>query len=404
MTKTDKEKEKAKDDSSNEDDIRSYVKESRDREDSDDNPYKNLIGRDDDSDRDRTRDDTTYSETTEKESKEDIMLKKLDMLRKLSELRMLGIKLSQNYNIDSDYDMMKFEYELHHGIRAKKNAVQWMSNMMLNGVYFLEMANETYDPFSLKLNGWSDIMNAQEGDYYEVMGELYEKYKQPGKSVSPELRLIFMMGGTALKLHMANNRAESSPTVDEHLRNNPELAAKLRQQAAADRIKKQTQDRMSKINNVANQEHELATRRAAEINMLQRKQMEHQMAQQNSQQINALRSQLQNFDMSSNGSSMSGSNNGPVIQPRKIPQGMVVNQENVGANRGQNLREMEEQRNIQIERQNLLFQQQLQQQQLQQRLQQQNQEQLKQEYLRQQQIQQHKEQLQQQEIKKNPNA
>ena len=77
-----------------------------------------------------------------KESKEEKMLKKLDMLRKLGELAQYGVKLSQNYNINSDYNTMKYEYELHRSIRAKRNGVNWMSSMMMNCVYGLEMLNE----------------------------------------------------------------------------------------------------------------------------------------------------------------------------------------------------------------------------------------------------------------------
>merc|ERR1712139_105066 len=102
------------------------------------------------------------------ESKEEIMLKKLDMLRKLGELAQYGVKLSQNYNINSDYDTMKYEYELHRSIRAKRNGVNWMSSMMMNCVYGLEMLNEKYDPFSVKLKGWSEQMNSEQDSYYDV--------------------------------------------------------------------------------------------------------------------------------------------------------------------------------------------------------------------------------------------
>ena len=67
------------------------------------------------------------------------MLKKLDMLRKLGELAQYGVKLSQNYNMNSDYFAMKYEYELHKNIRAKQNSVNWMSSLMLNCIYGIEI-------------------------------------------------------------------------------------------------------------------------------------------------------------------------------------------------------------------------------------------------------------------------
>ena len=54
-------------------------------------------------------------------SEEGKMLKRLDMLRKLGELAQYKVKLSQNYNMNSDYFTMKYEYQLHTNIRAKQN-------------------------------------------------------------------------------------------------------------------------------------------------------------------------------------------------------------------------------------------------------------------------------------------
>ena len=54
-------------------------------------------------------------------SQEEIMVRKLEMLCKLCELSNAGAKLSQNYSLNSDLKMMKFEYELHKNLRAKQN-------------------------------------------------------------------------------------------------------------------------------------------------------------------------------------------------------------------------------------------------------------------------------------------
>jgi hypothetical protein len=47
------------------------------------------------------------------------MLKKIDILKKLDELINVDVKLSQNYNTESDYFTMKYEYMLHKTIREK---------------------------------------------------------------------------------------------------------------------------------------------------------------------------------------------------------------------------------------------------------------------------------------------
>ena len=75
-------------------------------------------------------------------SPEQQMLRKLDILRKLGELAQYGVKLSHNYNMNSDYFTMKYEYQLHTNIRSKQNFINWTSSIMLNCIYGLEILNE----------------------------------------------------------------------------------------------------------------------------------------------------------------------------------------------------------------------------------------------------------------------
>ena len=135
-------------------------------------------------------------------SGEELMIKKLDLLRKLGELKQLGVKLSQNYSMDSDIKMMEYEYKLHHDIRAKQNSVQWMSHMLIGLIKGGEMLNDNCNPFDIKLSGLSNKVNEDMSNYYDVMGEIYEKYHQPGKPTAPELRLLFMLSGAALKMQV----------------------------------------------------------------------------------------------------------------------------------------------------------------------------------------------------------
>jgi hypothetical protein len=75
-------------------------------------------------------------------TKDELALRKLDMLRKLGELSTAGIKLSQNYSMISDYKTMKFEYELHCNIRSKQNSIRQISNMLTGIVKSIEPLND----------------------------------------------------------------------------------------------------------------------------------------------------------------------------------------------------------------------------------------------------------------------
>jgi len=128
--------------------------------------------------------------TVPEETKENMMIKKLDMIRKLGELRKNGVKLSQNYSMFSDYKTMKYEYELHKSIRDKHNTVDWLGKIIGGGCYFLERGNEKFNPFDFELSGWSENVKSdiQQHKYSDVLGELYEKYFKAGKPISPDLK------------------------------------------------------------------------------------------------------------------------------------------------------------------------------------------------------------------------
>lgn len=207
------------------------------------------------------------------------MLKKLDMLRKLGELSQYGVKLSQNYNMNSDYFTMKYEYELHKNIRAKQNSVNWMSSLMLNCIYGVEIMNEKYNPFDLKLSGWSEQINADINNYYDVFGEIYEKYNKPGKNMSPELKLMLMVGGSALKFHLNNTLLSSPSRMGLPPVNNsqqfdnvdPRIIEQMRQQSAIDKMRNEQAKQNDILKEKMQQEHNIANQQVQDMMFLKQK-------------------------------------------------------------------------------------------------------------------------------------
>jgi hypothetical protein len=95
----------------------------------------------------------------------------------------------------------------------------------------LEFLNNKFDPFDLKLDGWSEQINENIDDYDEIFGELHEKYKSKAK-MAPELKLLFQLGGSAIMLHMTNTMFKSAmPGMDDIMRQNPELMKQFTQAA-----------------------------------------------------------------------------------------------------------------------------------------------------------------------------
>ena len=164
-------------------------------------------------------------------SAEELLKQKFKYLRKLEDLEKKGVKLTKNYNMDSSLAEMQGEYENIISEKEKSNAVQFQGKMLMACVTGLEFLNNKFDPFDIKLDGWSEQINENLDDYDEIFGELHEKYKSKAK-MAPELKLLFQLGGSAIMLHMTNTMFKSAmPGMDDIMRQNPELMQQFTQAA-----------------------------------------------------------------------------------------------------------------------------------------------------------------------------
>ena len=160
-----------------------------------------------------------------------LLKEKFNYLRKLEALEKKGITLSKRYSMESNLDEMKGEYEMIKSEREKDNSKKFQAKMLMAFVSGIEFLNNKFDPFDLKLDGWSEAVNENMDEYDEVFGELHEKYGGKTK-VAPELKLLFMLGGSGLMLHMTNTMFKSSmPGMDDIMRQNPELMQQFTQAA-----------------------------------------------------------------------------------------------------------------------------------------------------------------------------
>jgi hypothetical protein len=156
-------------------------------------------------------------------SKEELLREKFKFLRKLETLESKGVNLTKKYTMDSPLAEMQGEYEMIMEEKNKQNSVKFSGNMLMACINGIEFLNNRFDPFDIKLDGWSDQVNENLEDYDEVFGELYEKYKSKA-SMAPELKLLFQLGGSAAMIHMTNTLFKSAmPSMDDVFRQNPDL-------------------------------------------------------------------------------------------------------------------------------------------------------------------------------------
>jgi hypothetical protein len=166
-------------------------------------------------------------------SKEDMLKEKFKYLQKLEELEKKGVKLTKKYDMESNLLEMKGEYETIIAEKEKKNSVKFQGKMLMACITGIEFLNNRFDPFDVKLDGWSEQINENIDDYDEIFAELHEKYKSKA-SMAPELKLLFQLGGSALMVHMTNSMFKSAmPGMDDIMRQNPDLMQQFTQAAVS---------------------------------------------------------------------------------------------------------------------------------------------------------------------------
>lgn len=136
-------------------------------------------------------------------------LARMDMLRKLAELKNKGYLISNNYTINSDYYTMKEEYEYQMTIKGKDSFVKNTFCYGINIIKLIEFANKKYNPLGIDLDGWNINVESSKEEIIDAIGEIYEKYHKPGSGVmAPELRLLIILVSSAASTVIANSGAK----------------------------------------------------------------------------------------------------------------------------------------------------------------------------------------------------
>ena len=193
-------------------------------------------------------------------SKDEMLREKFKILRKLEALEKKGVELSKKYTMDSSLQEMLGEYETIMDEKTKQNSVKFQGNMLMAVINGMEFLNSRFDPFDIKLDGWSEQVNENITDYDDIFGELHEKYKSKAQ-MAPELKLLFQLGGSAMMVHMTNTMFKSAmPGMDDILRQNPDLMRSF-QNAAVNSMSNSNPGLSGFMNNMMNSEPQVPTGR-----------------------------------------------------------------------------------------------------------------------------------------------
>jgi hypothetical protein len=218
-------------------------------------------------------------------SYQEMRLRKIEMLRKLSEIKTKGFTLSKEYDFNSSLEEMEYEFELLRSFADKRNGVKIFKGGLLQAVSVIEFLNDKYDPFDFHLSGWGDHLQLEIDSWEDVLEEIYEKYKGSGRKMAPEIKLLYLIIASAGAFHFTKSQSSKLPGLDSVLAANPGLLSSI-----INPSKNSSQFMTQQEINIERQKNDHKKKEANE-----KLQMQQQLKQQQ-QYINQLQSQMQKFD------------------------------------------------------------------------------------------------------------
>jgi len=141
-------------------------------------------------------------------SYDEIQQQKAYFLSQLKRLTERGITPSRKFGPEFPLNEIKAEV-----LRLRKEieinrGVNYCKQGLLFCVSTIELLNTKYDPFGVDLDGWSTSIMADKESYNDVFEELYEKYSNK-ITMSPEIKLISMIAGSAMMFHLQKTMMNS---------------------------------------------------------------------------------------------------------------------------------------------------------------------------------------------------
>jgi hypothetical protein len=152
---------------------------------------------------------------------------KADLINKLGRLEKKGFAVNKRLNAYSNIDELRSEVKrITYSIDVEQS-IRFSRRMLVACVTGLEFLNKRYNPFEIQLEGWSESVMENVDDYDGVFEELYVKYRSK-VAVAPEIKLIMMLGGSAMMFHLTNSMFKTAlPNMNDVLKQNPDLVKNM---------------------------------------------------------------------------------------------------------------------------------------------------------------------------------
>ena len=153
---------------------------------------------------------------------------KQDLLYKFYRLTSKGIPVSRKFNMQSDVKEMRSEFNRIQRDNEVKSSIRFSRRMLMACVTGIEFLNKRYDPFDIKLEGWSESVMENVDDYDNVFERLHDKYASK-VSMAPEIELLLSLAGSAFMFHLTNSMFNSLPNLKDIAKQNPDILKNMMQ-------------------------------------------------------------------------------------------------------------------------------------------------------------------------------
>lgn len=98
--------------------------------------------------------------------------KKMELINKLQRLEQKGYPVARRFTMDNTLDEIKAEYSRLVDAKQLETSIRFQRNMLMGFCTGLEWMNNKFDPFDVKLDGWSESVHENVEDYDDIFEEI----------------------------------------------------------------------------------------------------------------------------------------------------------------------------------------------------------------------------------------
>ena len=175
----------------------------------------------------QSRASTVVVEEMKDQDIDKINREKQELLYKFHRLEQKGIYTIRKFNMKSSLEDMKIEYNKLTRQVNVEHSIKFQRRVLLAVASGAEFLNKRYDPFNIKLDGWSENIMENISDFDNVFERLGDKYSGSGE-MSPEIELLFLLLSSGFMFHLTQTLFKTAlPNMTDIAKENPNLMQNL---------------------------------------------------------------------------------------------------------------------------------------------------------------------------------